>query len=69
VKPYVICLMAASVDGRILLSRWRPKGGTAAADRRAPVSAMTLQRSQVMEGGSLRLRYRLQNAASDTLEP
>jgi riboflavin biosynthesis pyrimidine reductase len=27
VKPYVICLMAASVDGRILPSRWRPKGG------------------------------------------
>jgi hypothetical protein len=30
---------------------------------------MTLQSSQVMEGGSVRLRYRLQNAASDTLEP
>ena len=26
-KPQVICLMAASVDGRILPSRWRPKGG------------------------------------------
>jgi len=25
-KPYVICLMACSVDGRTLLSRWRPKG-------------------------------------------
>src|SRR5215470_8914287 len=25
-KPYVICLMAASVDGRTLLSRWRPQG-------------------------------------------
>ncbi|WP_213285514.1 dihydrofolate reductase family protein [Bradyrhizobium sp. sGM-13] len=25
-KPYVICLMAASVDGRTLPSRWRPKG-------------------------------------------
>jgi riboflavin biosynthesis pyrimidine reductase len=25
-KPYVICHMAASVDGRILASRWRPKG-------------------------------------------
>jgi riboflavin biosynthesis pyrimidine reductase len=24
-KPYVICHMAASVDGRILPSRWRPK--------------------------------------------
>jgi len=25
-KPYVICMMAASVDGRTLPSRWRPKG-------------------------------------------
>ena len=25
-KPYVICLVACSVDGRTLHSRWRPKG-------------------------------------------
>src|SRR4029079_18755251 len=25
-KPYVICLMASSVDGRVLPSRWRLKG-------------------------------------------
>ena len=25
-KPHVICLMASSVDGRVLPSRWRPKG-------------------------------------------
>src|SRR5262245_18288053 len=25
-KPHVICLMASSVDGRTLHSRWRPKG-------------------------------------------
>ena len=25
-KPHVICLMAASVDGRTLGSRWRPEG-------------------------------------------
>ncbi len=25
-KPDVICLMASSVDGRTLPSRWRPKG-------------------------------------------
>lgn len=25
-KPYVICLMVSSVDGRTLNSRWRPKG-------------------------------------------
>ena len=25
-KPHVICLMACSVDGRTLSSRWRPKG-------------------------------------------
>jgi riboflavin biosynthesis pyrimidine reductase len=28
-KPHVICLMASSVDGRTLPSRWRPKGGSA----------------------------------------
>jgi riboflavin biosynthesis pyrimidine reductase len=28
-KPQVICLMAASVDGRTLSSRWRPKGAAA----------------------------------------
>jgi riboflavin biosynthesis pyrimidine reductase len=25
-KPYVICHMVSSVDGRILASRWRPQG-------------------------------------------
>jgi riboflavin biosynthesis pyrimidine reductase len=28
-KPHVICLMAASVDGRTLHSRWRPAGSAA----------------------------------------
>jgi riboflavin biosynthesis pyrimidine reductase len=28
-KPHVICLMACSVDGRTLPSRWRPKGAAA----------------------------------------
>jgi riboflavin biosynthesis pyrimidine reductase len=28
-KPHVICVMAASVDGRTLHSRWRPKGSGA----------------------------------------
>jgi hypothetical protein len=41
----------------------------AAADQRAPVTAMALQSSQVMEGGSVLLRYRLQNATPDRLEP
>jgi len=26
VKPYVICHMASSIDGRILPQRWRPRG-------------------------------------------
>ena len=26
-KPHIICLMVSSVDGRTLLSRWRPKNG------------------------------------------
>ena len=25
-KPYVICHMASSIDGRIVTSRWRPEG-------------------------------------------
>jgi riboflavin biosynthesis pyrimidine reductase len=29
-KPYVLCHMLCSVDGRILGSRWRPKGNVAA---------------------------------------
>ncbi len=29
-KPHVICHMVASIDGRILASRWRPKGGQSA---------------------------------------
>jgi len=32
-KPHVICLMAASVDGRTLSSRWRPKGSGALFER------------------------------------
>jgi riboflavin biosynthesis pyrimidine reductase len=33
-KPYVICHMVASVDGRILSSRWRPEGvGTGLFER------------------------------------
>jgi riboflavin biosynthesis pyrimidine reductase len=33
-KPYVICHMVASVDGRILTSRWRPQGvGTGLFER------------------------------------
>jgi riboflavin biosynthesis pyrimidine reductase len=61
-------IICPAVDG----SRGAPSifdSSDAAADQRAPVTAMTLQSSQVMEGGSVRLRYRLQNAASDTLEP
>src|SRR3954454_20733418 len=33
-KPHVICLMAASVDGRTLPSRWRPKGAAGDAFER-----------------------------------
>ena len=29
-KPHVICHMAASVDGKTLLSRWKPEGRVAA---------------------------------------
>jgi hypothetical protein len=33
-KPQVICLMASSVDGRTLPSRWRPKGAAGEAFER-----------------------------------
>jgi riboflavin biosynthesis pyrimidine reductase len=36
----------------------------AEADRRAPVTAMTLESSQAMDGGAVLLRYRIQNASS-----
>ena len=36
----------------------------AEADRRAPVTAMTLESSQALEGGATLLRYRIQNADS-----
>ena len=36
----------------------------AEADRRAPVTAMTLESSQALEGGAMLLRYRIQNADS-----
>jgi hypothetical protein len=32
------------------------------ADQRAPLTAMTLERSEVLEGGEVLLRYRMQNA-------
>jgi riboflavin biosynthesis pyrimidine reductase len=34
----------------------------AGADRRAPVTAMTLESSRALEGGAMLLRYRIQNA-------
>ncbi|WP_024506261.1 dihydrofolate reductase family protein [Bradyrhizobium sp. ARR65] len=34
-KPHVICLMACSVDGRTLPSRWRPKGAAGDVFERA----------------------------------
>ena len=36
----------------------------AETDRRAPVSAMTLESSRALEGGAMLLRYRIQNADS-----
>jgi hypothetical protein len=32
------------------------------ADQRAPLTAMTLERSEVLEGGAVLLRYRMQKA-------
>ena len=38
----------------------------AEADRGAPVTAMTLESSQALEGGAMLLRYRIQNADSSS---
>ena len=38
----------------------------AEADCRAPVTEMTLESSQALEGGALLLRYRIQNAGAET---
>jgi hypothetical protein len=40
----------------------------AEADRRAPVTAMTLDSSRVLEGGAMLLRYLIQNAHSKTTD-
>jgi riboflavin biosynthesis pyrimidine reductase len=37
----------------------------AEADQRAPITAMTLENSQALEGGAMLLRYRIQNALSE----
>ena len=36
----------------------------AEADQRAPITAMTLESSQALEGGAMLLRYRIENALS-----
>ncbi|MEH2506665.1 riboflavin biosynthesis pyrimidine reductase [Bradyrhizobium sp. AZCC 1578] len=36
------------------------------ADQRAPLTAMALERSEVLEGGAVLLRYRMQNATPQT---
>jgi riboflavin biosynthesis pyrimidine reductase len=39
----------------------------AEADRRAPVTAMTLQSSEALEGGVVLLRYRIENAPTPAI--
>jgi hypothetical protein len=36
----------------------------AEADQRAPITTITLEGSQALEGGAMLLRYRIQNALS-----
>jgi riboflavin biosynthesis pyrimidine reductase len=57
-------ILCAAVDG----SKGAPSvfdSTDADADRRAPVTAMTLESSRVLEGGAMLLRYRIQNADSE----
>jgi hypothetical protein len=39
------------------------------AGARAPVKAMTLESSQVLEGGAICLRYKIQNAVAAGIDP
>lgn len=76
-EPYV---MHSSLDGRTHPSRWRPKGAPAIdgargapfvfdsteadCDKRAPLTAMTLESTRQLSGGVLLLRYLIQNDAA-----
>jgi len=64
-KPYVICHMVASIDGRILHSRWRPRtfAGGDLFERllRAPIAQMSLESCEVLDSGAVWLRYRVRN--------
>jgi hypothetical protein len=37
------------------------------ADQRPPITAMSLESSQALEGGAMLLRYRIENAPSDAI--
>ena len=59
----VIC---PAVDG----SRGAPAvfdSSEADADQRPPITAMSLESSQALEGGAMLLRYRIENAPSDAI--
>jgi riboflavin biosynthesis pyrimidine reductase len=38
-------------------------------DQRAPVTAMSLESSELLQGGAVLLRYRIENAQSQTIDP
>lgn len=59
----LVLLLCPTVDG----AKGAPSlfdSSDAEADRRAPVAAMALENSETREGGTVLLRYRLQNEAS-----
>ena len=59
-RPHVICHMVASLDGR----QGAPSlfdGG--ASDPAAPIGALRLEHSEVLDGGAIWLRYRLDATA------
>jgi riboflavin biosynthesis pyrimidine reductase len=39
------------------------------ADQRAPVTAMSLESTELLQGGAVLLRYRIENAQSQTIDP
>ena len=75
-KPYVVCHMASSLDGRINPDRWRPEGAIDGASGAptvfdsqealsampAPIQSLSLEKCQLMESGIVWLRYRLKVA-------
>lgn len=78
-KPYVVCHMVASIDGRLIdeisLAICPAVDGAKGApsvfdsadkdsELRAPVAQISLESCEALEGGAVWLRYRVRNGAA-----